>query len=49
MRGQNFVFMELFFRSGNFVVIRDIQKGLKKAGNLKNNGYCSLQKMYLLC
>ena len=48
MRGQNFVFMELFFRSGT-VVIRDIQKGLKKPGNWKINGCGSLQKMYLLC
>ena len=42
----------IFSRSGSQGIVwmvREIWKGLEKSGNLKINGYCSLQKLYLFC
>ena len=43
---------EFFSRSGSQGIVwmvREIWKGLEESGNLKINGYCSLQKLYLFC
>ena len=46
-------FFQFREKSGNFVDgkgnLERTQKVREKSGNLKINGYCNLQKLYLLC